>query len=68
MPDIRIRREHTLGLAKARKIPMYAPAGLNQALVSLGEMPADLAPRMNKGGESMDVAIEMANLLREVGA
>lgn len=24
--------------------------------------------RMNKGGESMDVAIEMANLLREVGA
>ncbi len=37
-------------LAKQHKAPMYAPAGLNDSLVALGEMPADLAPRFNKGG------------------
>lgn len=37
-------------LAKKHNVPMIAPAGLSQTLVSLGVLPANLAPRMNKGG------------------
>ena len=37
-------------LAKMHHAPLYAPAGLCQSLVTLGVLPPDLAPRMNKGG------------------
>jgi L-ascorbate metabolism protein UlaG (beta-lactamase superfamily) len=37
-------------LAKMHRAPLYAPAGLCQSLVTLGLLPADLAPRMNKSG------------------
>ena len=37
-------------LAKKHNAPLFAPAGLNQTLVTLGALPANLAPRMNKGG------------------
>lgn len=37
-------------LAKMHNAPVYAPAGLNQSLLTLGILPANLAPRMNKGG------------------
>src|SRR5262245_32477509 len=37
-------------LAKKHNVPMWAPAGLQNSLVTLGVLPANLAPRMNKGG------------------
>ena len=37
-------------LAKLHNAPLYGPAGLNDTLVALGELPAKLAPRFNKGG------------------
>jgi L-ascorbate metabolism protein UlaG (beta-lactamase superfamily) len=37
-------------LAKKLHVPLWGPAGMNQQLVSLGVLPAELAPRMNKGG------------------
>jgi L-ascorbate metabolism protein UlaG (beta-lactamase superfamily) len=37
-------------LAKMHNAPIYAPAGLNQSLLNLGILPANLVPRMNKGG------------------
>lgn len=37
-------------LAKKHNAPIFAPAGLNQSLLSLGVLPANLVPRMNKGG------------------
>ncbi len=37
-------------IAKKNDVPMWAPAGLNQMLLTLGLMPAKLVPRMNKGG------------------
>ena len=37
-------------LAKKHNAPMWAPAGLNQTLTTLGVLPANLAPRMNKSG------------------
>lgn len=37
-------------LAKKHKVPMWGPAGMNQSLQTLGVLPADLAPRMNKSG------------------
>lgn len=37
-------------LAKLNKARVYAPPGLLQTLVSVGELPGDLAPRMNKSG------------------
>jgi L-ascorbate metabolism protein UlaG (beta-lactamase superfamily) len=40
-------------LAKKLKVPMVGPAGMNQSLVSLGVLPSELAPRMNKGGTIM---------------
>jgi glyoxylase-like metal-dependent hydrolase (beta-lactamase superfamily II) len=36
--------------AKTNDVPMWAPAGLNQTLLTLGLMPAKLVPRMSKGG------------------
>jgi L-ascorbate metabolism protein UlaG (beta-lactamase superfamily) len=37
-------------IVKKHNIPMWAPAGLNQTLQTLGVLPANLAPRMSKGG------------------
>jgi len=37
-------------LAKKHNVPMIGPAGLNQMLMTLGVLPANLVPRMNKGG------------------
>jgi len=37
-------------LAMKNKAPLYGPAGLDQSLQTLGILPPDLAPRMNKGG------------------
>ncbi len=37
-------------LAKMHKAPMWGPPGLASSLVTLGVLPAKLAPRMNKGG------------------
>jgi|SRR5882757_5596133 len=37
-------------IAKKNKAPLYSPAGLNQSLVTLGILPPELAPRMNKSG------------------
>ncbi|MCY7370025.1 MAG: metal-dependent hydrolase [Polaromonas sp.] len=37
-------------LAKLYKAPMYGPAGMNQSVVALGILPAELAPRFGKGG------------------
>ena len=37
-------------LAKKTNAPLWGPAGLDQSLVTLGVLPANLAPRMNKGG------------------
>ena len=37
-------------LAKQHNAPLYAPAGLNDTLVALGELPSELSPRFNKGG------------------
>lgn len=40
-------------LAKLNNAPMYGPAGMNQSVVALGILPAELAPRMGKGGTVM---------------
>jgi L-ascorbate metabolism protein UlaG (beta-lactamase superfamily) len=37
-------------LAKKNKAPLWGPAGLDQSLQTLGLLPPELAPRMNKGG------------------
>jgi L-ascorbate metabolism protein UlaG (beta-lactamase superfamily) len=37
-------------LARKHNVPLFGPAGLNQSLLTLGVLPANLAPRMNKGG------------------
>jgi L-ascorbate metabolism protein UlaG (beta-lactamase superfamily) len=37
-------------LAKMNNAPMWAPAGLNQSMLTMGILPANLVPRMNKGG------------------
>jgi L-ascorbate metabolism protein UlaG (beta-lactamase superfamily) len=37
-------------ISKTNKAPLWAPAGLNQMLATLGLMPSELVPRMNKGG------------------
>jgi L-ascorbate metabolism protein UlaG (beta-lactamase superfamily) len=37
-------------LAKKYNVPIWATAGLNQQLVDLGVIPAELAPRFRKGG------------------
>jgi L-ascorbate metabolism protein UlaG (beta-lactamase superfamily) len=37
-------------LARQHNAPLYGPAGLNDTLVVLGELPGELSPRFNKGG------------------
>ncbi len=37
-------------LARLNNAPVYGPAGLDQSLQTLGILPAELAPRMGKGG------------------
>lgn len=37
-------------LAKLNNVPMYAPGDMNAAVVALGILPAELAPRFNKSG------------------
>jgi len=37
-------------ISKTNNVPMYGPAGMNQFLATLGKMPPNLVPRMNKGG------------------
>jgi L-ascorbate metabolism protein UlaG (beta-lactamase superfamily) len=37
-------------LAKKHNVPVYAPAGLNQSLVTLGILPPELSIRSGKGG------------------
>ncbi len=37
-------------LAKKHHVPMYGPAGMNQALQTLGVLSPELSPRMNKSG------------------
>jgi len=37
-------------LARRHKVPLWAPAGLNHSLRTLGVLPASLAPLMGKGG------------------
>ena len=37
-------------LARRYKVPLWAPAGLNQTLRTLGVLPGSLAPLMGKGG------------------
>jgi L-ascorbate metabolism protein UlaG (beta-lactamase superfamily) len=37
-------------LAKKNNVPVWGPAGMDQKLANLGILPANLAPRMNKGG------------------
>jgi L-ascorbate metabolism protein UlaG (beta-lactamase superfamily) len=37
-------------IVKKHNVPMWAPAGLNQTLITLGVLPANLAPRMSKSG------------------
>lgn len=40
-------------LAQMHKVPMYGPAGMNQTVVTLGILPAELSPRFGKGGTIM---------------
>ena len=37
-------------ISKTNNVPMWGPAGMNQMLLTLGLMPANLVPRMNKSG------------------
>lgn len=37
-------------LAKKNNAPVWGPSGMDQELMTLGVLPANLAPRMNKGG------------------
>ncbi len=39
-----------VALAKKNNVPVYAPAGLNQVLVTLGELPPELSIRSSKSG------------------
>jgi len=40
-------------LAKLNNAPVWGPAGMNQSVITLGILPAELAPRMGKGGTIM---------------
>src|SRR6266481_7060338 len=37
-------------IAKKNNVPIWGPLGMNQTLLTLGLMPANLVPRMNKSG------------------
>ena len=40
----------SVAIAKKYQAPVWGPAGMDQFLVTLGVLPANLAPRMGKGG------------------
>jgi len=40
-------------IARKLKVPLIGPAGLNQSLLTLGVLPAEQLPRMNKSGTVM---------------
>jgi L-ascorbate metabolism protein UlaG (beta-lactamase superfamily) len=40
----------SMEISRRNNAPIWAPAGLNQTLLTLGLMPANMVPRMNKGG------------------
>ena len=46
-------------LAKKHNAPVFGPAGLNASLVALGVLPANLAPRMGKGGTVTPIGPEI---------
>lgn len=48
-----------IDLSKKFDIPVYAPAGLNDTLVSLNLLPSQLSPRFNKGGSIYPFADEL---------
>ena len=37
-------------ISKTNDVPIWGPAGMNHWLATLGKMPPNLVPRMNKGG------------------
>ena len=41
---------NAMEISKKNNVPMWGPAGMNQFLATLGLMPPNLVPRMNKGG------------------
>jgi L-ascorbate metabolism protein UlaG (beta-lactamase superfamily) len=47
-------------LAKLNNVPLVGPAGLDQSIQTLGILPPELAPRMNKGGTITPFAAEGA--------
>lgn len=53
----------TFELSKTNNIPVYAPAGLQDTFTTLGLLPPERAPKMNKGGTvhplGPDIAISM---------
>jgi L-ascorbate metabolism protein UlaG (beta-lactamase superfamily) len=52
-------------LAKMNKARLFAPPGLSGTLVTLGEIPADLAPGMNKSGIATPLGPEIKfNMVR----
>jgi L-ascorbate metabolism protein UlaG (beta-lactamase superfamily) len=51
-------------LAKLNNAPVVGPAGLNQSIQTLGILPPELAPRMNKGGTITPFAPEGAPGIR----
>ncbi len=52
-------------LAKKTNAPVYGPAGLNQSMITLGILPPELSPRMNKSGTitplGLDIKITMVH-------
>ena len=42
--------DDAMAISKKHNVRMYGPPGLNQQLLTLGLMPANLVPRFNKGG------------------
>jgi L-ascorbate metabolism protein UlaG (beta-lactamase superfamily) len=47
-------------LARLNNVPLVGPAGLDQSIQTLGILPPELAPRMNKGGTITPFAAEGA--------
>ena len=47
-------------LSKLNNAPVYAPAGLADAMTTLGIMPVALAPRFNKGGVVYPLGVDAA--------
>lgn len=51
-------------LAKLNNVPVVGPAGLDQSIQTLGILPPELAPRMNKGGTITPFAADGAPAVR----